>query len=421
MAWRWGIPATESDLLSGPVRENFDALGSFHYGPTPPAQPWRNGMPWIDSSNPSNVTEKRYIDGAWRVIKSHLEGQGALTGTARIARFTVQAPSPVWILRHDFEFRPVSVQVMDLSYRTIEAQVDRLDDNVVQISFSAPQSGHAVVIGGDPVENQGQGLCTPRAAGEYDPMPMPHGCLTILEKDASTGEVYRFEEAKNTVVYGARQSMAHCCANNAVSDWAVSQMAFGTGGHVPGDINTPVPPNFTDTALEASIIVKNVTVSFPTDNSVLFTGTLESGDANGNDITEAGLVCGNGTLFARKTFKAFHKSAGRVIEFSWQIFFEVADNGCSCGTSPSSCGSVRPFDVCRFGPAAGGETVVPITGFEIIPGQHRLLVFRNGRAVLANWDFTETATAIEFTPAYLPAGLEAGDYVDMVWLAPGVC
>ena len=419
--FKYNTPATESDLTSAVVRGNFNAIGSLNSGTVAPPEPWE-GMPWIDTSDIANIKEKRYINGAWRTLHVHLEGTGPSTSGARIVNFSVKVPAERWILRHELGTPLTAVQLMNSAHETVYADVTRVDADVVVATFKNKQTGYAVVIGGDEMSTEGKGACTPKASGETDSMSMPRGCLTIIEKDVATKQVVRIEEADNLIVFGARESMAHCCAGNDTENWAISNMGFGTGGHAPADPDTPIPPEITDVALETQVIVKTVVAAFPSQDSVIFEATLESDEAVGSDITEAGLLCGNNTLFARKTFKAFHKSAGRTITYRWQIFFELSENAGCCGSSsPSSCGSVQPFSTFRFKSTAGGETEITVNGFEIVPGQSRLFVYINGRHQAAPYDYTETCTSIQLTPLSFPAGLAADDVVDFVWINPGVC
>ena len=76
MAFNYNEPATNSELLSLHVRNNFQALSTNHRGPSPPPSP-QLGFAWIDNSDPDNWRLKWYVEKAgvpqWIIVVSHVE------------------------------------------------------------------------------------------------------------------------------------------------------------------------------------------------------------------------------------------------------------------------------------------------------------------------------------------------------------
>ncbi|MCR4443485.1 MAG: phage tail protein [Peptococcaceae bacterium] len=91
----------------------------------------------------------------------------------------------------------------------------------------------------------------------------------------------------------------------------ITNMVFGTGGHNPGDTNTPVPPTPDDTALETQVLSKAVTQTIINQTTLRHMAEiLDSDNLNGTIITEAGLIDNDGDLVVRATFSGKLKEAG---------------------------------------------------------------------------------------------------------------
>jgi hypothetical protein len=144
------------------------------------------------------------------------------------------------------------------------------------------------------------------------------------------GVVTLHHEKSNLIVNGARKALAHLIAEaNAI--YRIDTFKLGTGGHLPGDILTPVSPTITDTDLEELQFTKAIDhlqdtylPTPPAETSVKFTVVVEKAEGNGSGTvayTEAGLYCQNGTLFARETFPAIVKNSTRRVVFEWSILF----------------------------------------------------------------------------------------------------
>lgn len=141
------------------------------------------------------------------------------------------------------------------------------------------------------------------------------------------GEVTLTFVDKGRVVKTIKQNLVVDQMYNLIAQWAandfseyISQIAVGTGGHVPGDKTIPVRPTESDTSLEAELAKKTIaTITQPAVNQVEFTVTFLSGEATG-DLTEAGLLSSNDLLVARVTFGVISKGAMTLI-VRWKITY----------------------------------------------------------------------------------------------------
>jgi hypothetical protein len=117
---------------------------------------------------------------------------------------------------------------------------------------------------------------------------------------------------KNLIVNGARTVMAHLVAGDG-SGKPINRIAFGTNGDAPSPSNTAITSPFT----------KAVTgFSYPAAGQIQINWNLLVGEANGKGIMEFGLLCSDGTLFARKNrAKAIEKDSDISLEGQWIITF----------------------------------------------------------------------------------------------------
>ena len=142
--------------------------------------------------------------------------------------------------------------------------------------------------------------------------PMPKGKLAIWKENVHTGKSELVEVA-NLVVDNAKNIMAHLLGSAAVADWGIAKMVFGTGTTTPTE---------TDVALEIPITPeKDVTVDYPDTTSVRFTATLESTEANGFPVAEAGLYSGSEGMFSRVVFGPLNKTSDFRFVFRWTIYW----------------------------------------------------------------------------------------------------
>lgn len=136
------------------------------------------------------------------------------------------------------------------------------------------------------------------------------GEFTLQIRDRS-GKIIEEYVDKNLIVNGAKTALARLLdgSNNAKR---VTKIAFGT---------STTPPDIADTTITGAVI-KNVTgATYPEFNSIQFSWVLDYLDANGMSIAEFGLLCDDGSLFARKTRTAIAKTNDLQLLGAWKIVF----------------------------------------------------------------------------------------------------
>lgn len=115
----------------------------------------------------------------------------------------------------------------------------------------------------------------------------------------------------NMIMNVAKDAMARLIGGDGAGK-DVSSIGFGVNG---------IGPNPDDTAL-TGIYSRPVTgVTYPATGRAAFAWTLGTSEANGMAITELGLLCGDGTLFARKTRGVINKEADLSLDGVWTIIF----------------------------------------------------------------------------------------------------
>ena len=93
----------------------------------------------------------------------------------------------------------------------------------------------------------------------------------------------------------------------------VSEAFHGTNGTAPDSEDKVITGAYKKTLIGSS---------HPTAGQVLFEWNLLESEANGKAIKEFGLLCADGTLFARRTrTKALEKENDISIEGEWLIIF----------------------------------------------------------------------------------------------------
>ena len=145
-----------------------------------------------------------------------------------------------------------------------------------------------------------------------DRVVMPKGRVEISVENVKTGES-ELVHVSNLVVDNAKGIMAHLLGASDLDDYAISKMVFGTGDTAPADsdvtVEVPITPQ------------KDVTVDYPDDSSVRFTATLESSEANGFPVNEAGLYSGSEGMFARVVFGPLNKTSDFRFVFRWAVYW----------------------------------------------------------------------------------------------------
>jgi hypothetical protein len=116
----------------------------------------------------------------------------------------------------------------------------------------------------------------------------------------------------NLIVNSARLAMTKLIAGDGAGK-NINRIVFGTNGSIPAAGDTEI----------TSPYIKNVSsVSYPANNKVEFSWSLGTDEANGKAISEFGLLCADGTLFARKSrTKPLNKESDIAIEGQWIIIF----------------------------------------------------------------------------------------------------
>jgi len=140
-------PVAGSAVVSQPVRWNFNAVATTHYGDSAPSDP-QSGWPWVDSSDPLNVKLKFYIEGIWYVIISDLTA-GAITPSG-LGKYihNESAPALTWTITHGLNTASPLVGVWDSSNQLILPDtVTVIDTNHVTLTFLVAQSGQAIIVG----------------------------------------------------------------------------------------------------------------------------------------------------------------------------------------------------------------------------------------------------------------------------------
>jgi hypothetical protein len=127
------------------------------------------------------------------------------------------------------------------------------------------------------------------------------------------GKLIETYQDHNLIVDGAREVAAQLISG-VDTDRTIAQIAFGTNGSVPQPSDTLITGAYTK-SIEL--------VSYPALGQAEFHWSLLTTEANGMDIFEFGLLCADGTLYARKVReKAFPKNSDFALEGEWIIFFK---------------------------------------------------------------------------------------------------
>lgn len=169
-----------------------------------------------------------------------------------------------------------------------------------------------------------------------DGIPM-RGDLTILVRDARTREVKKRIEIRNKITFLAADVLVELWAQRATGDLApdankIHSMRVGLSS---------TAASRSDTNLGAYVIGKalaDVNKITGVQGNLQLTMTLESGDANGQNLQEAGLFtrgvgligtamsdAPDGTnkirMIARQVYPIIPKTSAITVEYSWQLAF----------------------------------------------------------------------------------------------------
>jgi hypothetical protein len=126
------------------------------------------------------------------------------------------------------------------------------------------------------------------------------------------GRLIKTYQDKNMITDGAREVAARL-VSGAGTGKTITHIAFGTGG-------SPAQPS--DMVITGAYTKAIESVSYPALGQVQFNWNLLTTEANGMDIFEFGLICADGTLYARKVRdRAFPKGSDFALEGEWIIIF----------------------------------------------------------------------------------------------------
>lgn len=115
----------------------------------------------------------------------------------------------------------------------------------------------------------------------------------------------------NLIVNGAKDQLARL-VGGAGAGRHITHIGFGIGTTAAAPANT---------GLTGAYWKPVATVSYHATGRVAFDWSLSTAEANGMAITEFGLRCADGTLFARKVRAAIHKSDDLSLTGTWTIIF----------------------------------------------------------------------------------------------------
>lgn len=147
-----------------------------------------------------------------------------------------------------------------------------------------------------------------------DKMNSLKGVFTMRVKDLAGNVVMEYED-HNMIVNAAKTAMAALISDPAAHEKKViTSFGVGTGMNAA---------SATDTALTNPYIKGIVGYDYPegTFDRVRFHWTLEYSEANHKPITEFGLFCADGTLFAHKVRDVISKDDTLAFEGTWTIIF----------------------------------------------------------------------------------------------------
>lgn len=138
----------------------------------------------------------------------------------------------------------------------------------------------------------------------------PQGRVTVRAYNAD-GALVGIERGANLVVTSGREACA-ILAGSGDTDKIVTLMHFGT---------SDTATNMSDTAITAPFPKAFDGVTYPVAGKVRYIGSLETSENNGVTVKEVGLVCTDGTLFARYVIGSIAKTSAIRLEVTWDVTF----------------------------------------------------------------------------------------------------
>ncbi|MCQ4319720.1 hypothetical protein [Stutzerimonas stutzeri] len=136
-------------------------------------------------------------------------------------------------------------------------------------------------------------------------------CLQVWRNTPHGPQLIEQIDERNMIVNGAKSQLARLIGGDPANRH-INRIGFGVG-------LSPASPQ--DSALTGAHIKPLSATAYPQPGHVRFDWSLSAGEANGRAITEFGLICADGTLFARKSRAPIEKDADLSLTGSWTILF----------------------------------------------------------------------------------------------------
>lgn len=160
------------------------------------------------------------------------------------------------------------------------------------------------------------------------------GTLRIGIRNANTGKVKKRIVIKNKITFLAADVLVELLAQRTTDPVPARQLIHSMR---MGTSNTAAARSDTNLgAFVFGVALGNVNKITGAPGELQFVATLESGDANGNTLREAGLFTAGATpgtsdapgttpgttrMFARQTYPDIPKTSSIVVDYSWTIAF----------------------------------------------------------------------------------------------------
>lgn len=123
-------------------------------------------------------------------------------------------------------------------------------------------------------------------------------------------EIEHYQD-KNMIMASARDALSRLIGGNGAGK-VVTKIGVGVNG---------IEPKPTDSGLTNGYAKDVSGCAYPATGEARFAFTIAAGEANGMAIREFGLLCSDGTLFARKTRGVIEKADDIEITGTWTIKF----------------------------------------------------------------------------------------------------
>ena len=148
------------------------------------------------------------------------------------------------------------------------------------------------------------------------------GILSIaLDFHKGKGKETIFEQ-KNLIVKAAKQLLLSGIYLEGVESDPIINLKAGTGGNIDpaGLYPKPEDPDQTDLIIPAITVPVLYTLD-PDNVSCTFLADVDQSQANGSQLTEAGLFKASGNIFNVKNHPGINKTSEFSVHYSWTIKF----------------------------------------------------------------------------------------------------